>query len=111
MFCVLRRTKLRSKTKAGKVLGVCMVLAKPSLTHCMLGSFSCFCCRQLTFYQINFFKKFFQEYTYYQSVKLFVKVSANKKLPLAKKEFVLIMSQSIFFQSCRDWVEPVLSRG
>ena len=27
------------------------------LTICMLGNFSCFCCRLLTFFKINFFKK------------------------------------------------------
>ena len=37
---------------------------------CMLGNFSCFCCRLLTFYKINFFKKFFQEH--YQNVKQLV---------------------------------------
>ena len=44
-------------------------LARPSFL-CMLGNFSCFCCRLLTFYKINFFKKFFQEL--YQNVKQFV---------------------------------------
>ena len=33
---------------------------------CMLGNFSCFCCRSLTFFKINFFKKFLQEL--YQSL-------------------------------------------
>ena len=42
---------------------------KPSFL-CMLGNFPCFCCRLLTFYKINFFKKFFQEH--YQNVKQFV---------------------------------------
>ena len=28
--------------------------------HIMMGKFSCFCCRLLTFSKINFFKKFFQ---------------------------------------------------
>ena len=42
------------------------------LILCMLGNFSCFCCRLLTFFQwlffkLKFFKKFFQEH--YQSVK------------------------------------------
>ena len=27
----------------------------------MLGNFLCFCCRLLTFFRINFFKRFFQE--------------------------------------------------
>ena len=36
----------------------------------MLGSFSCFCCRLLTFFKINFFKNFFKEH-YVISVKLF----------------------------------------
>ena len=35
----------------------------------MLGNFSFFCCRLLTFFKINFFEKFFQEH--YQSVKQF----------------------------------------
>ena len=43
-------------------------LARPSFL-CMLGNFSCFCCRLLTFYKINFFKKLFQEH--YQNVKQF----------------------------------------
>ena len=34
-----------------------------------LGNFSCFCCRLLAFFKINFFKKFF--YKHYQSVKRF----------------------------------------
>ena len=36
-----------------------------ALTLCILGNFSCFCCRQLTFFRMNFFEKFFQEH--YQS--------------------------------------------
>ena len=28
------------------------------------GLFSCFCCRLLTFFKIDFFKKFFQVYTF-----------------------------------------------
>ena len=36
------------------------------LSLCMLGNFSCFCCRLLTFFKINFFQKFFHEH--YQSV-------------------------------------------
>ena len=39
------------------------------LTPCMLGNFSCFWCLLLTFFKINFFKKFFQEQ--YQSIKWF----------------------------------------
>ena len=39
------------------------------LTLCMLGNFSCFCCRLLTFFKTNVFKRFFQEH--YQSVKQF----------------------------------------
>ena len=39
-----------------------------SLTFCMLGNLSCFCCRLLTFFQNKLFKKkFFQEHD--QSVK------------------------------------------
>ena len=30
-------------------------------TFCMLGNFSCFCCRLLTFFKIDFFEKFLQE--------------------------------------------------
>ena len=40
------------------------------LTLCMLGNFAFFWCCLLTFFKINFFKKFFQEH--YQSVKRFV---------------------------------------
>ena len=43
--------------------------AKPPLIFCMLGNYSCFCCRLLTFFKMNFFKKIFQEH--YQSVKQF----------------------------------------
>ena len=32
------------------------------LTHCMLGNFSCFWWRLLTYFKINFFKKLFYEY-------------------------------------------------
>ena len=31
------------------------------LTICILGNFTCFCGRLLTFFKINFFKDFFQE--------------------------------------------------
>ena len=31
------------------------------LTLCMLGNFSCLCCRLLNFFKINFFQKYFQE--------------------------------------------------
>ena len=37
--------------------------------NCMLGNFSYFCCRLLTFFKIIFFKKFFQEHN--QSIKRF----------------------------------------
>ena len=39
----------------------------PILTLYMLGNFSCFCCHRLTFFKINFFRKFY--YEHYQSVK------------------------------------------
>ena len=42
---------------------------QPDLTLCILGNVSCFCCRLLTYFKINFFKKFFQ--AHYQSVKHF----------------------------------------
>ena len=49
---------------------LCYVLEQvKTLYPCMLGNLSCFCCRLLTFFQINFFKIFFQEH--YQSVKQF----------------------------------------
>ena len=76
-----------------------------SLTLCMLGNFSCFHCFRLTFFKINFFKKFFWEH--YQSgkqfgprsgltfchsrswSKLFAKViSRQQKLLLARKELI-----------------------
>ena len=34
------------------------------LTLCMLGNFSRFHCRLLTFFKVNFFKKFFQGHTF-----------------------------------------------
>ena len=77
------------------------------LTLCILGNFSWFYCRLLTFLRINFSKKFFQEH--YQSVKLFrsrsgptfrrswsgsklfAKVSSRRqKSPLARKELKVI---------------------
>ena len=39
------------------------------ITLCKLGNFTCFCCCLLTFFKINFFKKFFLEH--YQIVKQF----------------------------------------
>ena len=39
------------------------------LIICMLGNFSCFSCHLLTFFKINFYKKFFQEHC--ESVKKF----------------------------------------
>ena len=39
------------------------------LTLCILGNFPCLCCRLLTVFKINFFKKFFQ--LNYQKAKLF----------------------------------------
>ena len=39
------------------------------LTLCMLGNFSCFCCRLLTYYKIDFLKKILQGH--YKSVKQF----------------------------------------
>ena len=36
----------------------------------MLGNFSCYFCRLLTFVKLNFFKRF-HEYEYYQNVKQF----------------------------------------
>ena len=39
------------------------------LTHCILGNFSCFFCRLLIFFKVNFLKKIFQEYD--QNVKQF----------------------------------------
>ena len=44
-------------------------LIRPCLTVCMLGHLLCFCCRLLTFFKINVFKKIFQEH--YQSIKWF----------------------------------------
>ena len=75
------------------------------LTQCMLGNFSQLFCRLLTFFKLNFFKKFFQEH--YQSVKqfgsrsgptlcwawsgskLFAKIiSRRQKSPLPGKELI-----------------------
>ena len=49
-----------------------------SLTLCMLGNFSYFCCRLLTFFKINFFKKFFQENS--QSFKRFGSRSGRRSV-------------------------------
>ena len=38
-------------------LYLCSSKSSFSLTHCMLGNFSCFRCRLPTFFKINFFKK------------------------------------------------------
>ena len=45
------------------------VITDTYLTLCMMGNFTCFCCRLLTFFKINFLIKFFQEH--YQSVNQF----------------------------------------
>ena len=42
---------------------------KQCLSLGMLDNFSCLCCHMLTFFKINLFKKFLQEY--YKSVKEF----------------------------------------
>ena len=47
-----------------KLLRHCKVL-----TNCIMDNFSCFCCRLLTFFKMNFFQKFFQEHHHDQSVK------------------------------------------
>ena len=47
----------------------CNIFLFRSLIFCMLCNFSCSCCRLLTLFKINFFKKFFHEH--YQSVKQF----------------------------------------
>ena len=79
------------------------ILCIPWPRNCMLCNCSCFCCPLLTFFKINFFKKFFQQN--YQSgkqlgfrsgptfcrswsgSKLFAKViSRRQKLQLAMKE-------------------------
>ena len=39
-----------------------------SVTFCMLGIFSYFCCRLLNFFKINFFKKIFQEHYQIQNL-------------------------------------------
>ena len=46
-------------------MSAAVMIGAPTL--CMLGNFSCFCCRLLTFFKMNFFEKIFQEH--YQSVK------------------------------------------
>ena len=52
-----------------------------ALTLCMLGNFSCFFCRLLIFFKINFFEKLFQEH--YQSVKQF----GSRPGPTFSKQF------------------------
>ena len=73
-------------------------------THCLLGSFSCFCCRLLTFSKLTFsFKKFFQEH--YQSViqlgsnlgpNFFVKVITRQHKMLPARKELKINSPLIF---------------
>ena len=43
-------------------INITVVTERFTLNLCMLGNFSCFCCRLLIFFKINFFEKFFQEY-------------------------------------------------
>ena len=45
------------------------------LSLCMMGNFSYFCCRLLTFFKINFFKKFFQKY--YQCQTVWIQIRTN----------------------------------
>ena len=41
-------------------LYLCSSKSSFSLTPCMLGNFSCFCCHLSTFFKINFFKNSFR---------------------------------------------------
>ena len=56
-----------------------------------------FCCRLLTFFKINFFKKIFQEHYLYQSVKLFGSRSEPTFCPSlsASKQFAKIISRRL----------------
>ena len=72
---------------------------------CMLGNFSCFCCRLLTFFKIFFFKKIFQEH--YQSVKQFV----SRSLPTfcrswsGSKQFANVISRQQKFAASKKGVK------
>ena len=82
---------------------------------CMLANFSCFCCRLLTFFKMNLFKKFFQEH--YQSVKrlgfrsgpMFCRWSVR----LGIKGMLVRTSnrQSFFVVSLSKSIYPLLSTG
>ena len=52
-----------------QIVGSKMITFFSLLTFCMLGNFSLLCCRLLTCFIIDFFKKFFEGH--YQSVKQF----------------------------------------
>ena len=60
---------LQQMISADDIFKCIFFLALKGLTLCMLGNFSCLYCHLLTFYEINFFKIFFQEH--YQCVKRF----------------------------------------
>ena len=88
----------------------CLPVNRLVSTLCMLGNFSCFCWRLLTFFKINFFNNFFQEYYQHAKLfwsrwgptfchswsgsKLFAKVISRwQKLQPARKEFILGLMQ------------------
>ena len=51
---------LFNRSDAFSVLAVEFNMLLPEITiKCMLGNFSCFCCRLLMFFKINFFDNFF----------------------------------------------------
>ena len=62
-----------TKSKDSKRIIVIILIQEISdilvLNISLLGNFSCSCCRLLTFFKINFFKKFFEEQ--YQTLKRF----------------------------------------
>ena len=74
-----------------------------SLTLCMLGNFSCFYCRLLTFFKINLFKKLFPL--------VFMQISGNfpdlSYLGETQKNNFQFLSQTVWIQIRTDIVKTV----
>ena len=69
-FCPLKGYGIPGSPLPGSHLSHMLKFKIISFTLYMLDNFSCFCCRLLTFFKINFFqRKFFQKH--YQTVKRF----------------------------------------
>ena len=99
------------------------------LIFCMLGNISCFLCRLLTFFKINFFKKFFQEHHQYVKQldidqddchcdvgpnlgpKLLQKLSADEKSRCKQvKGKELVLNINVMHHYCKTCVKRPLSK-